>query len=359
MSENFLNNQKNFALYDPQAVGKSIELLPDQIRQILSDAPASSIPPEYSEISNIVVAGMGGSNLGAHFVKSALADSLKYPLTINAGYQVPAFVNAKTLYILSSYSGMTEEPLSTYREAKKRKAKILGITEDSPKSQIKKLLNRDHLPVVSFKPLGFNPSNQPRMALGFAITSLLAILKQTGCLKLDQNELVRIISRLELNTRRLRAQTANNPAKKIALNLKGKIPVLISAEHLTGNLQIMRNQINENAKNFACALELPDLNHYALEGLGFPKSNRKNLFFLIFDSVLYHPRNRQRLQLTKKVAQQNGISVQIHLLKENSSLGQAFELLQFGSWTGYYLSIANRINPAPIPFVDWFKKQLA
>ena len=133
---------------------------------------------------------------------------------------------------------------------------------------------------------------------------------------------------------------------------------MVGAEFLGGNLRAFRNQICENGKNFAAYLTLPELNHYAMEGLAYPTSNKKNLIFFFIDSEFYHPRVQARSELTKKVVAKNKISLVSYKLKGHSKLEQAFELLQLGSWISFYLAVLNNVSPAGNPWVDWFKKEL-
>ena len=133
---------------------------------------------------------------------------------------------------------------------------------------------------------------------------------------------------------------------------------MVGAEFLIGNLRILRNQLCENSKNFASYLTLPELNHYALESLANPKSNRKNLVFFFLDSKLYHPRVQKRSRLTKQVVKKNKIKLLSYNLTGKTKLVQAFETLQLGTWVSFYLAILNKVNPAEINWVDWFKKQL-
>src|SRR3989344_6664270 len=65
------------------------------------------IPVSYSNTRNIVFSGMGGSSLPAHIITSSLP--LTVPHAIVNDYTLPSWVNSKTLVILSSYSGNTEE----------------------------------------------------------------------------------------------------------------------------------------------------------------------------------------------------------------------------------------------------------
>ncbi|MCK4540079.1 SIS domain-containing protein [Candidatus Parcubacteria bacterium] len=354
-----LDDKKSFEKLDKHGVAKSIELLPDQIRQVLRDSRLIKIPKEYSKITQVVVSGMGGSSLGAYITRSAFGEKIKAPISILSGYQLPAHIDKNTLFVLSSYSGTTEETLSTYKEAKKREAKIIAITADMPKNKLKNIMLKDNLPGLIFKP-EYNPSGQPRMGTGYMVFGLSVILAKAGLFKINVKEVKDIISNLEIGSRKLSPNIKSNlnKAKKIALELYNKTPILVGAEHLSGNLRALRNQINENAKLFASYLELPDMNHYAMEGLVNPTGNKKTLHFLFFDSKLYHKRTQKRSELTKQVVKKNGIKISAYELTGKTKPYQAFKLLQMGSWISYYLGILYGVDPIKIPWVDWFKEQL-
>lgn len=355
-----LNNLENINKYDNDLlVAKSIELLPDQIRQVLNDSRLIKVPHTYSTAKRVVINGMGGSNLGARIIQTTLSDKLNIPLIIWPGYEVPKFVDKDTIFVISSFSGTTEEPLSVYKEVRKRKAKILVITEDSPNSKLKELMLKENIPGYAFD-VRFNPSNQPRLGVGYTNFGTLVLLAKAGLITLKKKDIEVIIEKMELETRRLRANvdSKTNKAKQIAKKLHKKIPIFVASDHLIGNLHAIRNQTSENAKNFSDYLEIPELNHYTMEGLANPATNKKNLAFLFFESDLYHPRNVRRAELTKQVIEKQGIDVISHKLKGDSKLHQAYELLQFGTWITYYLGILNKVDPIKIPWVDWFKQEL-
>lgn len=353
-----LDDLKRIKKFDKSEVYKSIETFPDQVRQVLSDARLIKIPREYSKVNQVVVSGMGGSNLGAGIVKAVFANQIKVPVTITPGYSVPASVDNNTLYVLSSYSGNTEETLSVYKEVKKRKAKIIAITSRE-NGKLEKLMLKDNIPGYIFKP-DFNPSGEPRLGLGYSIFGTAVMLAKAGLFKISVLEAKDIIADLEIKDRELRPteKFTINKAKRYAFEIYNKIPVVAGAEFLTGNLRTMRNQFCETSKNFAAYLIIPDMNHYAMEGLTSPKNNRRNLIFFFLDSDFYHLRNQKRIELTKKVIMKNNIKVIEHKLSCPTKFGQALELLQLGTWVTYYLGILNKKNPKTVPWVDWFKKEL-
>lgn len=360
-----LNNISKIKKLDTGQVAESIEFLPDQLRQVLDESRLIKLPTTYTlstptfakQITNVVVNGMGGSNIGAKILKTAFADKLKLPLIIEPGYGVPAYVNKNTFYIISSYSGNTEEPLSTYEEAKKRGAKIVAITSYSNKNKLAKLMLKENIPGYIFAPK-HNPSNQPRLGLGYTLLGTAMILSKAGVLKIDKKEIKDIIAWLEIESRKLKPEAKDNPAKQIAEKLHDKIPVLIAGEFLIGNVEALRNQMSENSKHLPMFLTLPDLNHFAMEGLSHPVSNKKNMIFLFFDSKLYNSRIQKRSELTKQIVKKNNVEVFSYTLKSETKLKQSFELLQIGTWITYYLGMLHEVNPSKIPYVDWLKEQL-
>jgi glucose/mannose-6-phosphate isomerase len=316
------------------------------------------VPREYAKITNVVVNGMGGSNLGAHIARSLWACEIKVPIAIAPGYGVPAMVGKNTLYIISSYSGTTEEPLSTYREAKKRGAKIMGITAKGS-GRLEALMMKDNLPGYIFSP-DYNPSSQPRLGVGYSAFGLAVLLAKAGLFKINHKEMEEVISEMELRTRRLKpSEPLNiNAAKMLAEEIYGRIPVLVGAEFTAGILHFIRNVLNECAKSFASYLILPDLNHYAMEGLVNPNTNKKNLAFVFFNSKLYHSRIQRRAALTKEVVEKNGVKTAAYEFTAKTKLEQGFELMQVGLWMSFYLGLLYGMDLAKIPWVDWFKNKL-
>jgi len=60
----------------------SIDSLDEQCTEAFSDLRGVNFPSSLSKIKNVVVAGMGGSALGAHIIDSLFFNELKVPLEI-------------------------------------------------------------------------------------------------------------------------------------------------------------------------------------------------------------------------------------------------------------------------------------
>lgn len=351
-----LDNEASYE--ETGGIYESILLLPEQMRVGFLQVREMELPTNYCrEIEKIVVVGMGGSALGARVVKAWGAKKMIVPMEIINDYHLPAYVDAKTLVILSSYSGNTEEVLSAAEETKERGAEVFVISRDGRLSEI--AVARKWPKYVIDDQL--NPSGQPRMGVGFAIMALLGLLVKLDFLRMDEGVVEAGIGFVEGQMRGMKkeVETAMNPAKKMAEKMVGKEVVLIGARHLSGVSHVMKNQINENAKNWAVKFDIPELNHHLLEGLGLPGEIKKNVLFVLMDSELYEERIAKRVALTEEVLQKQGYETVRLKPEAKEELAEVMEVLMFGSFLSFYLAIANGVKPNEIKWVDYFKQKMA
>ena len=139
-------------------------------------------------------------------------------------------------------------------------------------------------------------------------------------------------------------------------NFETKIPVIVAAEHLFGNAQILRNQFNETGKTFSCFFMVPDLNHHLMEGLRFPLQSP--LHFLLLSTGNYSPKIQKRFKLTADVVKQNGHEVSVFTTSGATIYEDFFEVLIYGGYLTLFLALSHDQNPAINPFVDYFKEKL-
>ncbi len=332
----------------------SIYKLPFQVEQAWKEVTQLSFKEDYSNVKNIVVAGMGGSALGSRIIDSYLIDNLNIPLETVTDFKLPHYVNSETLVILSSYSGGTVETINCFYDAQKRAAKVFAITTGG---NLGDLIKQTEMDFYIFDPIN-NPCGQPRMALGYSVASLLSFLVKTKFITSpDVGPLINSI-KSNINELSLESPEDTNLAKTLAKKLKGKFPILISAEHLIGVAHAFKNQLNENSKSFATLFDLPELNHHLLEGLRNPALIKSNLAFIIFESDLYSPEINKLIPIVKEILVKNELEVISFKLLEKDKLKQIFESLAFGSFVSYYLALVYDIDPTPIPWVKYLKDKL-
>jgi len=340
---------------DPSNFAGLIESFPLQLEQGLKIASAWSLPKwKASDFSNIVVAGLGGSSIAAEIVKSYLNYELTIPFSVIRHYRLPELVNQKTLFIASSYSGNTEETLSAYREARKCKAKMVGIASGG---QLIELCKRDRLPHIII-PGGL----PPRAALGYSLASLLVLLGRLGLVKSKMKEIERAATFLnEFKTKFVpTVEKLENQAKILAEKLYRKIPVIYAGEDYFYSVALRwKQQICENAKVLAFCNAFPEFNHNELVGWGKSEELREKLTVLILKDKGDHKRVKARMEIVKGILEQKGVPVIEVESFGNSLLERISSLIHLGDWVSFYLSILNEVDPTPVEVIDYLKKSLA
>lgn len=351
-----LLDQTNTYKLDQHHVYESILGLPNQIEQAWIEASNQTIHTKCSLAKNIVLAGMGGSALPGRIIRSLDQYILNLPMEIVTNYRLPSYVDKNSLVILSSYSGDTEEVLSCAQDALARNAKIFVITTGG---ELLKFAKDNNLDFYQITPK-FNPSNQPRLGLGYSTTAVFAILARCGFINFKDEDSQRIRSLLDKLTDSFKKEIplSQNPAKTLADKLRNQAIIFISANHLTGTIHAIKNMINENSKVFSDSFDLPELNHHFLEGLSFPKGLRDFTHFVLFNSNQYPKVIQTRLLVTRQILDKHGFRTTVIKPETEHPTLQVFETLYFGAFLSFYLAMSYHIDPGPIPSVDYLKKQL-
>ena len=352
-----LDDTKKIAKLDQQNMRASIEALYLQCQQAWNDVKQVKIPEDYKNVNKVLINGMGGSGLGGHIIQKLFAEELKVPVEVIHDYYFPDYVDKDTLYIVSSYSGTTEEPIGTIEKAVEKGAKVLGISTGAKLGELFDKLNLPWYKIVA----DHNPCGQPRMAVGYSVVGQLGLMSQCDLIQLDGDKISEVVSQLkDLNSNfSPEKKTSENVAKQIAQALKGKVPAIVASNFLEGNAHVMANQINENSKNLSHYISLPEINHHLLEGLGHPQSISEFLCFIFVQSELYHPRTQKRFTITQDIVAKHNVDSITYKVSAKTKLLQSFEMLLWGSYVGFYLAMLNKLDPSPIPWVDYFKEELA
>lgn len=340
---------------DEDGLLDSVELLPKQIEHAWAETKALSLPFSDRATTDITVCGMGGSALGADVVRSLYGQRLQRPFHIVNDYRLPGYIGKQSLVILSSYSGNTEEILSCAQSAIKKKARIVAITAGG---KLEALAKKNKWPryLIEAK---YNPCNQPRMALGYAVFGLIGLLKASKHLNIADKDVKLLIKQLTGGMRQFSVeQVENNPAKQIAMAAKQKMLFFVAADHMLGAAHVVNNQINENAKHLSTYLPIPEMDHHFLEALKAPAIVKKHLLFVLFQSSFYGERIQKRIRLTADLLAENGILTRIVNSSASSPLQQVWEGIHMGSFASFYLAMLHGVNPAPVPNVESFKQRL-
>lgn len=343
-----LNNPVSFRHLDPKDVYGSTGMLASQIEQIWRDTKSLNFPNIYKDFENIILCGMGGSAYSGYIINSLFKSQLSIPLISNNDYDLPSFANKKSLIILSSYSGSTEESLACANETLEKGFTITGITNGG---KLAEFFQQNDLPFLQFD-AKHNPSNQPRLGTGYMVIGTIALLTKLGLLSVSDKDIKTAVSELDQNQ-----QNIKRKAIEIAQALEGYFPLIMSSSFLNGNGHVLRNQFNETSKTFAAFEDIPELNHHLMEGFKYPKGLKIKVLFL--DSDLYSDKHKKRIVLTQDVVSKNSIESLHYKTLGSTKLSQVINVLSFGGYVTFYLGILQNEDPSLIPWVDYFKEKLS
>jgi glucose/mannose-6-phosphate isomerase len=342
---------------DPGKMGDAIAGMGDHLRDAAirtKQALDTFTLPKKSEIANIVLAGLGGSAIGGDLVRSYILAHGDVPFAINRTYNLPGFVNEKSLVIASSYSGSTEESLSMFSDAQKRGAKIICITTGGKLSDLAK---QNNLPLIIL-PTGF----QPRAALAYSFVPVLLTLEKIGFTSGETENINDAAGMLGKLSKEYGSANMNesNAAHMLAHTLQSKIPVIYSASDLFDSVNIRwRGQIQENGKHVAFGNVLPEMNHNEINGWDFPH-NMQDKFQVIFlrSPQDEHSQVTKRFGILHDVLESKGVDVKELTAQGNTKLARMFSLISLADWTSYYLALLEGVDPSPVPVIQTLKAKL-
>ena len=347
-----LDDPQVYKKYDPEGMLSHIHELPQLCRQAWQMATAFDLPQDYSQANKVVILGMGGSAIGGDLVASLISAEAKIPVLVQRDYNLPAFVDSKTLVIASSYSGMTEETLFTFKEALNTNSKKLVITTGG---RLKDIAQERNVPVFSFA-----YKAQPRAALPFSFLPIVNFVQRLGFIGDKSDDVAEMIEFLKKLSQKINETipVSQNQAKQLAQELYGKLTVIYGADITAEVAHRWKTQLNENSKAWAFHEVFPELNHNAVVGYQFPSELASKIVVVMLRSSHLSNQILRRYQITSQLLDKAGIGYYLMDGSGESPLAQMMSLVLFGDYVSYYLAILNQTDPTPVKAIDYLKGEL-
>ncbi len=336
---------------DPANMLDRIKELGKQLRDAWSIGRGASLPPAFGDVRNITLAGMGGSAIGGDLAAALLADDLKVPMGIHRDYGLPAYVGRDSLVIASSYSGNTEESLSSFGEAQKRGAKILVLTTGGKLAELGRAAN---YPVVTF-----SYKAQPRAALGYSLGLVLGALVKLGFVRDLQADIDAALADLAKIEERVHEGARTNDAKKMAIELYGRVIFAYGAGVMGVMARRVKGQWNENAKNWSAFDVMSELNHNAVVGFPHPPIAKEALTVLLLRSDRDNPRHKIRFDVTAELLDRVGVGHKTLKFGGSNTLAEVLQMTMFTDYVSFYLALLNGADPSEVKSIDYLKDRLA
>lgn len=347
-----LESHKDYSSVDRQNMYGHMEGLPDQLEHAWQLSQGFRLP-EAGNIKHILIAGMGGSAIGADLLSSFASEISSVSITVHRNYGLPVWARGgDTLFVASSHSGNTEETLSAFDEARKRGINRMAICTGGKLAAEAK---EDDVPVWQFE-----HSGQPRAAVGFSFGILLGLITRLGMIEFVEDQIsttVRMMKALQQEVSK-EIPILKNPAKQLALRIADKIPVVFGADHLMPVARRWKGQINELAKYWAQYEELPEGDHNTLAGTIHPQATLSQLKVILLNSAFNHPRNQLRVELTHDAMKKQGLDAEVVPTGGEDRLSSMWLGILRGDYVAYYLAMIKNMDPTPIEIMSDLKQAM-
>jgi glucose/mannose-6-phosphate isomerase len=320
---------------------------------------------------SIVVTGMGGSGVAGDVLAAVCGPRSASLVVAQHDYQLPGWVGAADLVVAVSCSGTTEETLSATEEAVRRGCPLLAVGgADSPLAQIAEQARAPFIPV--------EPVGMPRFTLWGLAVPLMIIADRLGVADVPAAGLEAAAADLERVSHLCRPDSESfvNPAKTLALELAGTLPMIWASSPLTGVAATrFACQLNENAKYPALTGVLPEANHNQVVVFDGPfapwpaggqvvldeeKDPRPPvpLRLVILRDRQEHPQVARRCEVSAELAAQRGIEVSELAADGDTPLQRLVSLVQLIDYATVYLGIAIGVDPGPIAVIGELKERI-
>jgi glucose/mannose-6-phosphate isomerase len=338
---------------DPEGMLTHIHNFPHLCEQAWGMVTNIALPTDYAQVNKVLVLGMGGSAIGGDLVGSLMENESRVQIKVCRDYDLPKWVDAETLVIASSYSGMTEETLSAFEQAMRTPAKKLAVTAGG---KLKTHCETSEIPTISYE-----YKSQPRAALPFSFFLILGILQRLKLVRDQSKEVAETLVNLNGMAARIneKVPAIKNPAKELAGNLYGRLAVIYGAGITAEVAHRWKTQINENSKAMAFYEVFSELNHNSVVGYSFPEELTRQTLVIMLDSNLLPERIRLRYEVTRELLDQSGIYYRVLNAEDGGAMSQMLSLVLLGDYVSYYLAILNQVDPTPVKPIDFLKDKLA
>ena len=247
---------------DPGGMLRQVASSAAQVRTALracAETDLSELRPDLRPRA-IVVVGSGGSG-GAVFACDALAaicgSGSPVQVTGTFGYRLPGWIGAADLVIAVSRSGHTAEAIALAGEAARRGCHLVGV--GAPGSPLQELAARARGTFIPVTTVG------PARAMAWALTvPLLVAAARLGVARISDEDYEEAAAVMEDVSHQCRPSSESfvNPAKSLALDLVGRLPVIWGGSALAAAAAgRFASQLAANAKYPAVVGVLPAAGH--------------------------------------------------------------------------------------------------
>ena len=384
IDERLLDDVEAIEAADPGGMLRATASSGAQVREsaaLAAEADFSSLAEEGRPRA-VVVAGQGTAARTGDLLATVAGTRCPVPVITHRSTGVPGWVGAGDVVIAVSASGRSPEALGAADAAARRGARLVAI--GPPDSQLQSVAERARAPYIPV------PRRAPARASIWALTvPVLLAARALGLVKVNEADLAETAARLDADADRCRpaAESFVNPAKSLALDLAGSIPIVWGSSPLaTVAARRFADTLASTARYPALADALGEAGRGAvglLDGVfgGLAETGRDIFADPDAEEIDEHTRLRvillrdggladdqrddnepaaveeRRADAVQAIVEARGIRITTITAEGGSAIERLASLVAVPDFASIYLAMAHGLDPMAVPAVEEMKER--
>jgi len=385
VDEALLNDVAAIEAADPGGMLRATASAGAQVREsaaLAAEANFSGLGEEGRPRA-VVVAGQGTAARTGDLLATVAGVRCPVPVITHRSTGVPGWVGAGDVVIAVSASGRSPEALGAADAAARRGARLVAIGPAD--SQLQSVAERARAPFIAV------PRRAPARASIWALSvPVLLAARALGLVKVNEADFAETAARLDADADRCRptAESFVNPAKSLALDLAGSIPIVWGSSPLaTVAARRFSDTLSSNARYPALSDALGEAGRGAVglldgvfgalaetgrdifadpdEGADEPAHTRLRVVLLRDGGIDDEHRDdnepaaveERRAEAVAALAEARGIRVSTITAEGGSALERLASLVAVPDFTSIYLAMAHGLDPMAVPAVEEMKQR--
>ncbi len=382
VDEVLLNDPAAMAAADPGEMLRHTAAGGPQLRESLALAAEANLSAiaEEGRPRAVVVAGQGTAARTGDILATVAGPRCPVPVIAHRSTGIPGWVGAADLVIAVSASGRSPEALGVADAAARRGARLVAI--GAPDSQLQAVAERARAPFIPV------PRRAPARASLWALAvPVLLAARAIGLVKVTEADIAEAATRLDAEAERCRpsAELFVNPAKSLAIDLAGSIPIIWGSSPLaTVAARRFADTLSANARYPAVAGSLGEAGRgrvglldgfygglaeagrdiFADPGEATEENTRLRLVLLRDGGLTDDDGNidepieveERRAEAVQAIAERRGIRVSVITAEGASVLERLVSLVAVPDFASIYLALAHGLDPMAVPAISEVKE---
>ena len=381
LDEQLLDDAEGLVAADPSGSLRALALAGAQVRMALTataEAGTARVVDDGRPRA-VVVASLGGSAVVGDVLTLLAGSNSPVPVSVRRGLPLPGWVGPLDLVVAVSMSGRAPGPLGLAAEAARRGCRLLTV--GSPRSPLAEVSERTGGVHVAARPSGDTAAARAsRMALWSLVVPVISVAHDLGLTDASPAVLERVAARLDAQAEMYRPSSDAfvNPAKALALELSGVVPVVlgdgdvtavaasraVSMLARTARVPAMRGSLPDDAGDVVATFDgplatRPDADIFSDPEFDGPSAASPLLRLLLLRDAAPTPdrpdgswletsRTADAVRLT---AQDAGIRVTEISADPGHPLERLADLISRTDFASVYMALASGIDPLTSPHV--------